>query len=165
MAKKRSLVDAILTATAASDIFTQDMEDPPSGPEPKTHGKFSPEELEKAHGGQSEPAQTSRPTQTPPEPSKPLKTNRGSNSRPPKTIDVSSQPDPEDNTNQDGVMKWQSFVVPVGPYANQKLGDMPPDDIEAYYTTFKANPKIPAQVYFKQALVMWAKEQALTNKN
>jgi hypothetical protein len=30
MAKKRSLVDAILTATAASDIFTQDLEDLPS---------------------------------------------------------------------------------------------------------------------------------------
>jgi len=29
MAKKRSLVDAILTATAASDIFTQDIEDMP----------------------------------------------------------------------------------------------------------------------------------------
>ena len=27
MAKKRSLVDAILTATAASDIFTQDLEE------------------------------------------------------------------------------------------------------------------------------------------
>ena len=30
MAKKRSLVDAILTVTAASDIFTQDIEDDPS---------------------------------------------------------------------------------------------------------------------------------------
>ena len=27
MAKKRALVDAVLTATAASDIFTQDLED------------------------------------------------------------------------------------------------------------------------------------------
>jgi hypothetical protein len=35
MAKKRALVDATLTATAASDIFTQDMEDlTPSEPEP-----------------------------------------------------------------------------------------------------------------------------------
>ena len=32
MAKKRALVDATLTATAASDIFTQDVED--FGPEP-----------------------------------------------------------------------------------------------------------------------------------
>ena len=31
MAKKRSLVDAILTVTAASDIFTQDIEDMPEG--------------------------------------------------------------------------------------------------------------------------------------
>ncbi|WP_245168192.1 hypothetical protein [Desulfobaculum xiamenense] len=30
MAKKRALVDAVLTATAASDIFTQDVEDDPS---------------------------------------------------------------------------------------------------------------------------------------
>lgn len=30
MAKKRALVDAVLTATAASDIFTQDIEDVPS---------------------------------------------------------------------------------------------------------------------------------------
>lgn len=31
MAKKRALVDAVLTATAASDIFTQDIEDLPEG--------------------------------------------------------------------------------------------------------------------------------------
>ncbi|MFK4765146.1 hypothetical protein ACI3L3_10270 [Desulfobaculum sp. SPO524] len=49
MAKKRALVDATLTATAASDIFTQDLEDnpglfggdenatPTSGPEPRQH--------------------------------------------------------------------------------------------------------------------------------
>ena len=33
MAKKRALVDAVLTVTAASDIFTQDMEDPDNPPE------------------------------------------------------------------------------------------------------------------------------------
>jgi hypothetical protein len=49
MAKKRALVDAALTATAASDIFTQDIEDmgtdrgsdntePPPGDEPPPHG-------------------------------------------------------------------------------------------------------------------------------
>lgn len=35
MAKKRALVDAVLTATAASDIFTQDLEDLP----PELHGQ------------------------------------------------------------------------------------------------------------------------------
>lgn len=41
IAKKRSLVDAVLTATAASHIFTQDLEenhDPPSGEDPEPIG-------------------------------------------------------------------------------------------------------------------------------
>lgn len=41
MAKKRAHVDAILTATAASDIFTQDLEDMPreEAPAPKVNGQ------------------------------------------------------------------------------------------------------------------------------
>jgi hypothetical protein len=49
MAKKRAFVDAVLTATAASDIFTQDMEDAPVEPpvsknsnEPPPVGKATP---------------------------------------------------------------------------------------------------------------------------
>lgn len=43
MAKKRSLVDAVLTATAASDIFTQDIEDlPEEYRENDSHGSAAP---------------------------------------------------------------------------------------------------------------------------
>lgn len=49
MAKKRALIDAVLTATAASDIFTQDVEDLPpeyrdgeSAPEPQQKQKSAP---------------------------------------------------------------------------------------------------------------------------
>jgi hypothetical protein len=46
MAKKRALVDAVLTATAASDIFVQDMED--SQPEPaKPEAELKTGEMEK----------------------------------------------------------------------------------------------------------------------
>lgn len=59
MAKKRALVDAVLTVTAASDIFTQDIEDlpPPESPEgfplPITDltGKSSPQSAQKGTGG------------------------------------------------------------------------------------------------------------------
>jgi hypothetical protein len=36
MAKKRAMIDAVLTVTAASDIFTQDIEDDPNAAEPGT---------------------------------------------------------------------------------------------------------------------------------
>lgn len=39
MAKKRSLVDGVLTATAASDVFDQDLEDPDFVPEDQPKGK------------------------------------------------------------------------------------------------------------------------------
>ena len=39
MAKKRALVDAVLTATAASDIFTQDLEDISANIVAKTPGR------------------------------------------------------------------------------------------------------------------------------
>lgn len=52
MAKKRAHVDAILTATAASDIFTQDLEDikTPSNPAP-------PQDQQSQHSQGSEPPQ------------------------------------------------------------------------------------------------------------
>ena len=53
MAKKRGLVDAVLTATAASDCFTQDVEDlPPEYMDDEPHGQ--------------QPAQKSAPQQLPP---------------------------------------------------------------------------------------------------
>lgn len=55
MAKKRALIDATLTATAASDIFTQDLED------------FTPEAADAAKSGaqapQAAPAPASKPAQ------------------------------------------------------------------------------------------------------
>ncbi|MEW6301256.1 MAG: hypothetical protein AB1671_26565 [Thermodesulfobacteriota bacterium] len=55
MAKKRALIDATLTATAASDIFTQDLED------------FTPEAADAAKSGaqapQAAPAPTAKPAQ------------------------------------------------------------------------------------------------------
>jgi hypothetical protein len=61
MAKKRAHVDAVLTATAASDIFTQDIEDP----EPKQEAKVS--EIQEAEVIQNDPpqVQTEEPTEAP----------------------------------------------------------------------------------------------------
>lgn len=42
MAKKRALIDAVLTVTAASDIFTQDLEDPDAPPENGDNGHAPP---------------------------------------------------------------------------------------------------------------------------
>ena len=59
MANKRSLVAAVLNATAASDIFTQDIEDMPSGgPEREIKSeepvKVAPEQIEAIHKALSE---------------------------------------------------------------------------------------------------------------
>lgn len=130
--------------------------------------KFSPEELEKSYGGNSELVKPSSVTKTITCSPEPVKTNpkaiKRDSGSPSKVIDVkvdpSVQQDPEDNTDQTGAMKWQNFIVPVGPYAKTKLGEMPADDIQVYYDTFKSNPKVPEQVYFKQALLIWKKEQS-----
>lgn len=69
MAKKRSLVDGVLTATAASDVFDQDLEDPDFTPEEQPKGKPKvkqptakgqakvPEAAAVAPAGQATPAQ------------------------------------------------------------------------------------------------------------
>jgi hypothetical protein len=59
MAKKRAQVDAILTATAASDIFTQDVEDLPGQPE----GKHEPPKTQPRQ--QSNPTYQSKQAPTP----------------------------------------------------------------------------------------------------
>lgn len=60
MAKKRALVDGILTATAASDIFTQDLEDIPAenlNPRPSGGKPEVRQPTAKAPAGQATPAQ------------------------------------------------------------------------------------------------------------
>jgi hypothetical protein len=54
MAKKRALIDAVLTSTAASDIFSQDIEDLPEG-------YVSPEETQAPQGEQPAPAPAPAP--------------------------------------------------------------------------------------------------------
>ena len=48
MAKKRALVDATLTATAASDLFAQDLEDLPRAAKTQQRGAGAPHEVEDA---------------------------------------------------------------------------------------------------------------------
>lgn len=66
MAKKRALVDMVLTVTAASDIFTQDIEDPedvpaaPPKPAPKEPQRRSAKQAE-AKPVEQKPAETIRP--------------------------------------------------------------------------------------------------------
>ena len=58
MAKKRALIDGILSATAASDIFTQDIQDLPDG--------VLPEDIEDAPGVAQEPPVEQTQTEQPP---------------------------------------------------------------------------------------------------
>jgi hypothetical protein len=66
MAKKRALIDATLTATAASDIFTQDLED------------FAPDTTEPAKPGAQLPLHTPASSSPPVKPPQPAKTNGNS---------------------------------------------------------------------------------------
>jgi hypothetical protein len=56
MAKKRAHVDAVLTATAASDIFTQDLEDLPKDIFTPTKPKKTPDEKPDGGNGDAKPA-------------------------------------------------------------------------------------------------------------
>jgi len=84
MGKKRAYVDAILTVTAASDIFTQDIEDlpefaaPPAAP-PKTGDKKKPTTQKRNGKGNQAPPSSPPPAQqqTPP-PEPPPARNSGS---------------------------------------------------------------------------------------
>lgn len=67
MAKKRALVDAILTVTAASDIFTQDIEDDPSL-YAKTVYTETPKDTPKTDPPKSEPKKETKKESAPPTP-------------------------------------------------------------------------------------------------
>lgn len=56
MAKKRSMVDLALTATAASDLFTQDLEDMPENLRPQHSGGNQPAGPRVAEGNTGKPA-------------------------------------------------------------------------------------------------------------
>jgi ssDNA-binding Zn-finger/Zn-ribbon topoisomerase 1 len=86
MAKKRAFVDATITATAASDIFTQDVGDA-EGDE-----------------GQSEPSKTSSEA---PEPARPQRADRAQKApATPKSAKASPKPEPEDKE-----AGWDKFLV------------------------------------------------------
>lgn len=68
-----------------------------------------------------------------------------------------AEPPPQIDQTNDGT-NWRKFKVPVGPHTGMLMGAMEVDDITAYYNTFKANPKVAEQVYFRQALLLWFKE-------
>ena len=97
MAKKRALIDAVLTATGASDIFFQDLEDLPEG--------YSPPEVE-------ESSNVSR--ETSPEPEK--------KEEPKRTGDIISEPQRKRlfaiamgaGMDKDGFSEWLSFTFEYG---------------------------------------------------
>jgi hypothetical protein len=68
MAKKRGLIDAVLTVTAASDIFTQDIEDDdvePQGPAPQTQPQTGQTRQQAAPQGQQRQQAQPRPATGP----------------------------------------------------------------------------------------------------
>ena len=110
MAKKRAHVDAILTCTAASDIFTQDLEEleemdfpqqqPSSAQSVVNHSKFQPPPA--SRDAQAAPTQT--PTQAPER--------------------RQEQPSAEGSD-------WRTFIVPkfVKKSAGRPMGEMTPTDL------------------------------------
>jgi hypothetical protein len=67
MAKKRALIDAVLTVTAASDIFTQDAEDDPNAGYDDTQPTTQPTTQGQTSGQSTTPAQTSQTRQQQPQ--------------------------------------------------------------------------------------------------
>lgn len=158
MAKKRSLVDATITATGASDCFTQDIEErigelaefidlPPESAKvvkdaaPKEPPRAGPDRSTTHTPAPVEGNEPFPPRDPPGAPTEPTKSPEG------------SQPDPED-----APQTWQAAVIPVGTHKDKQLGTLPKEDIEALYRSFKHDPKNQRQVNFKLALLAWHKE-------
>lgn len=118
MAKKRALVDATLTVTAASDLFTQDIEEfdeaaksvaqeeikPPSRKAPKAPEKQEPKQEVPAEEGAAE-----EPKQEVAQEPKPAKKNgNGGEYRPFEVLAVGK---PKDGTGKKGAWRMQSFLL------------------------------------------------------
>lgn len=113
MGKKRALVDAVLTATAASDMFTQDLEDlPPAGGDGSGQGTAPPA------GGQQQQPQSAPPPQQQTAPPPQQQAPPPQQSAPPQQQPPQQQP----QQNQQNQANNGSSVVEVEAVTQVKTG-------------------------------------------
>lgn len=154
MAKKRSQVDATLTATGASDIFTQDIEE---------LAEYIPD-TPPVSASNSTPVTPS--TREAPKPQNAAIKKLVEDNPPPDMGDISDLPN-QDNapTDVDQEPKtWRETKVHLGKkYVGRLLGELQPHEVEEIYNGFKPKRNAAgiyedADLYLKQALVMWKAE-------